>query len=156
SANGNLIQGNLIGTNPNGTVSLGNGTGVLIGFSNAAGNTLGGNTPGTANLISGNFGDGVLFNPSLGPGNVVMGNLIGTDITGKKALANSQDGIEISGSGVVIGGTAPGDGNVISGNAGDGILMIPNFDFSLPASDNLVAGNLIGTDSAGTKPIGNG
>jgi hypothetical protein len=156
SGNGNLVQGNLIGTDPTGTISLGNGTGVLIGFANAASNTLGGSTAGTANLISGNFGNGVIFNPSLGPGNVVLGNLIGTDITGTKALPNFGDGIQIAASGVVVGGTAPGDGNVISGNFDDGILMFSNSFFSVPANDNLVAGNFIGTDSTGTQAIGNG
>ncbi len=73
AASGNLIEGNLIGTDPTGTIAMGNGAGVLIGFSNAANNTLGGTAAGAGNLISGNFGDGVLLNPALGPGNVDPG-----------------------------------------------------------------------------------
>ena len=95
SASGNLIEGNLIGTDPTGTVPLGNGVGVLIGFSSAANNTLGGTTAGAGNLISGNLGDGVLLNPALGPGNMILGNRIGTNSTGTAALANQGNGVEI-------------------------------------------------------------
>ena len=104
AANGNVIEGNLIGTDPTGTVALGNGVGVLIGFSNAANNTLGGTAAGAGNLISGNFGDGVLLNPALGPGNMILGNRIGTDITGTIALPNQGNGVEIDGSNVTVGG----------------------------------------------------
>ena len=155
AANGNAIEGNLIGTDPTGTVALGNGVGVLIGFSFAAGNTLGGTAASAGNLISGNFGDGVLLNPDFGAGNTILGNRIGTDITGTVALPNQGHGIEIDGSGVIVGGTAPGAGNVISGNDRDGIVIIANGSFDVPADDNLVEGNFIGTDATGTRPLGN-
>jgi hypothetical protein len=154
--NNNLIQGNKIGTDPGGTIALGNGTGVLIGFSNSGSNTLGGTATGAGNLISGNFGDGVLLNPTLGPGNVIQGNLIGTDVHGTTGLGNGGSGINIAASGVQVGGTAPGAGNVISGNGEWGVLITPSFAFFTPANDNLVEGNLIGTDATGTIPIGNG
>jgi hypothetical protein len=156
AANGNSVQGNLIGTGPTGTVALPNGLGVLIGFSNAANNKLGGTAPGAGNLISGNFGDGVLLNPALGPGNAIQGNLIGTDITGTTALPNGANGVEDSASGVLIGGTMPRAGNVISGNAQDGVLIDASFAFFLPVNDNLVQGNFIGTDATATIPLGNG
>jgi hypothetical protein len=155
-ANSNLIQGNKIGTDPSGTIALGNGTGVLIGFSNSANNTLGGTTTGAGNLISGNFGDGVLLNPTLGPGNIIQGNLIGTDVHGTSSLANLGSGVEIAASNVQVGGTDPGAGNVISGNAQFGVLILPSFFFFTPANDNLVQGNLIGTDKTGAMPVGNG
>ncbi len=155
AANGNAIEGNLIGTDPTGTVALGNGAGVLIGFSFAAGNTLGGTTASAGNLISGNLGDGVLLNPDLGAGNTILGNRIGTDLTGTVALPNQGSGVEIDGSGVIVGGTAPGAGNVISGNDLDGIVIIANGNFDVPADDNLVQGNFIGTDATGTRPLGN-
>jgi len=156
AANGNLIQGNKIGTDPTGTIPLANGTGVLIGFSNAANNTLGGMAARASNLISGNFFDGVLLNPALGPGNMILGNRIGTDITGTNALANQGNGVEIDASNVTVGGTADRAANVISGNGLDGILIDTNFVFDLPSSDNLVEGNFVGTDATGTRPLGNG
>src|SRR5205823_1727056 len=103
-----------------------------------------------------NFGDGVLLNPTLGPGNVIEGNRIGTDVSGTRILANRGNGVEIAASDVQIGGTAPGAGNLISGNAQDGILIAPSFSFFTPANGNLVQGNLIGTDATGTAPLGNG
>ena len=59
-SNDNLVEGNYIGTNADGTQILGNsGNGVEISsFSDY--NTIGGTTPGARNLISGNVGDGVL------------------------------------------------------------------------------------------------
>jgi hypothetical protein len=155
-ASGNSVEGNLIGTDPTGKIALGNGAGVLIGFSNAANNTLGGSAPGAGNLISGNFGDGVLLNPALGPGNMILGNRIGTDVTGTVALPNQGSGVEIDASGVTVGGVGPGAGNVLSGNAEDGLVIIANFNFDLPADNNLVEGNFVGTDATGTKPLGNG
>ena len=47
-------------------------------------------------------------------------------------------------------------GNVISGNAQFGVVISPSFFFFTPANDNLVQGNLIGTDKTGTMPVGNG
>jgi large repetitive protein len=48
-----------------------------------------------------------------------------------------------------VGGTASGAGNVISGNTEDGIVLGGD------ASSNLVQGNLIGTDAAGTSAVPN-
>ena len=75
-------------------------------------------------------------------GNVVAGNLIGTDATGNVSLGNEFGGmqLDIGATGNTIGGTASGAGNVISGNSQEGIL--------LEDADNLVAGNEIGTNSA--------
>src|SRR5438552_1435134 len=55
------IQGNLIGTDLNGTADLGNtGDGVSINDSAFAANvTIGGTDPGARNVISGNDGDGM-------------------------------------------------------------------------------------------------
>ncbi len=65
-------------------------------------------------------------------------------------LGNSGDGIGLSDSGDnTIGGTAAGAGNVISANGGDGI-----FATSEIFGDNLIEGNLIGTDITGTHPAG--
>ncbi|MBA2622612.1 MAG: hypothetical protein H0U88_03195, partial [Chthoniobacterales bacterium] len=50
---------------------------------------------------------------------------------------------------LLIGGTAAGAGNVISGNAGSGIALAA-------APNALVQGNLIGTQKDGISPLGNG
>ena len=55
-ASGNVVQGNKIGTDPTGTIALGNSAGVLLGYASAANNLIGGTAPGAGNLISGNYG----------------------------------------------------------------------------------------------------
>ena len=64
-------------------------------------------------------GDGIYaFNAG---GNVIVGNFIGTDATGERAVLNSANGVLIDGSSNnTIGGTAVGARNVISGNIGPG------------------------------------
>ncbi len=69
-------------------------------------------------------------------------------------MGNGSDGIEIeNASDNIIGGVSTMDRNVISGNAGNGVLIVqyPN----LSASNNQVFGNYIGTNAAGTAPLGN-
>ena len=170
NASGNVIAGNYIGTDVTGTMSdptpgspnsgdeFGNGLdGIRITFSSD--NQIGGTTSVDRNIISGNLGLGVnITNPS-SSNNRVQGNYIGTDVTGMNALSNSPNG---GGGGVgivnapnnLIGGTAPGAGNVISGNGllttGTGVAI--NFPDS---TGNRVEGNIIGLNVNGTEPLGN-
>jgi hypothetical protein len=59
-----------------------------------------------------------------GDGNVILGNFIGTDVTGLLYRGNGSHGILIDGGGNnVIGGTAPGDGNLIASNLDAGIAV---------------------------------
>lgn len=93
----------------------------------------------------GRTGEGIHL--STNGGNVIEGNFLGTNITGTDALGGS--GVRIlSGSGNLIGGTAPAARNIISGN-GYGIVMDSN------ASGNIVQGNFIGTDVTGTLALSN-
>ncbi len=92
---------------------------------------------------------------SKGERNVIAGNFIGTDVTGRQARPNgtgvhiwSADPTLIAGHNTV-GGTSPGDRNLISGNNKYGIKIEE-------ASDNIVSGNLIGVDITGTAALGNG
>ena len=147
----NLVQGNLIGLNATGTVGLPNGQGGLRIESD--GNILGGTVTGARNIISGNNGFGVSLGGN-GVGSTVQGNYIGTDITGTARISNvSGVGIgDIDASrqnSILIGGTAAGAGNVISGNTRDGIALIRT-------SNNRIEGNLIGIDVSGTGNTLNG
>jgi hypothetical protein len=79
---------------------------------------------------------------------VIQGNLIGTDVTGHSPVGNDR-GIGLTGTtGFVIGGPNPGEGNLISGNNGEGVFIING-------SGCKVQGNLIGTDGLGTELIPN-
>jgi hypothetical protein len=145
---GDLIAGNWIGTDATGTRRLGNGTGVSIASNN---NAVGGTAAGDGNTVSGNTQYGVSI---AGSGNVVQGNLIGTDATGTRALGNGTGvvngvGVFINGSNNVVGGTAAGAGNTISGNRPYGV------EIQLAGGGNVVQGNKIGTDATGTAPLPN-
>lgn len=118
---GSIIAGNFIGTDASGTVAqANNGRGVKIeGSSN---NRIGGTTTADRNVISGNFTAGVeIFRDEFagGPipsGNVILGNFIGADATGTTNVFNGGNGINLLGaSDTVVGGTAPGAGNLIRG-----------------------------------------
>ncbi len=79
-----LVQGNIIGLNPAGTVKIENGaTGVQI-TNGAQSNTIGGTTAAARNIISGNHAQGITI---LGAGtnlNLVQGNYIGVNVNGSR------------------------------------------------------------------------
>jgi Astacin (Peptidase family M12A) len=149
---GNFFQGNFIGTDPSGTNAVPNGDcGVYV--DNAAGtNTVGGLTPSAANVISANLDIGVAIVGANDNGNIVEGNFIGTDITGRKPLGNVYAGVAIYGGsqGNLIGGTSAGARNIISDNGTYGVTL-----GAAGTSGNIIEGNLIGTDITGTNALGN-
>jgi parallel beta-helix repeat protein len=149
---GNVVQGNNIGTNAAGTAALPNGDRGVIIQASAADNTIGGTAAGAGNLISGNMGRGVDIFGSGTTGNQVLGNHIGTTLDGTAALPNSDDGVAIDfgATANIIGGTAAGAGNLISGNTNNGVEM-----FGDGTANNQVLGNYIGTDVTGTSALGN-
>lgn len=140
-----VVLGNLIGTNAAGNAGLGNAIqGIAIGVSST---TIGGTVPGARNVISGNAGVGVAI---VGGGAVLLGNYIGTNATGTGAVPNVQQGVLITGPSNTIGGLGAGAGNLISGNGGNGVLVV-----GTGANFNLIQGNLIGADVTGTGVIPN-
>jgi VCBS repeat protein/BACON domain-containing protein/S-layer family protein len=139
--NGYLVEGNYLGTNIAGSAaSLQDaGSGISYGGDNS---TIGGTVSAARNIIRG----GVALN---GSGNSVQGNFLGTDVTGTVGLnPESPPGVVFSGSNNVIGGTTAGAPNVISGNGGASGI-------NGEGVNNLIQGNLIGTDITGTVAIGN-
>lgn len=115
---GNLVQGNSIGTDSTGTVDLGNGQEGVFLDGGTSGNTI------VGNVISGNQLDGILLSAA-GSGNQIKGNKIGTTAAGTGDLGNTHNGIRIvGGSGTIVGGTAAGAANVISGNDANGVAVL--------------------------------
>lgn len=105
AAANNVVRGNFIGTNSAGTAALGNnGSGVVI---QAADNTIGGAVAAHRNVISGNSANGVSLGSNFAAGNIVAGNYIGVGANGTTAIANSDNGVQISNlaSGNTVGGT---------------------------------------------------
>jgi len=169
-SNGNLIQGNYIGTDINGTVALGNVNGIALsgGSSN---NQIGGDdaadgaTDGVVrarNIIAGNNNDGINISNSGGQsnGNIIKGNYIGVNASGTAAIPNNFSAITLAGvAGTQIGGTTAGAGNLLSGNNQNGVGMNESSPGSgqpnLPVTNTHIEGNLIGTNAAGTAAIRN-
>ena len=115
------IEGNFIGTDPSGTIDLGNGRGIRI--EDTSNTIVGGVAPEARNLVSGN---GPTSGVSIGisSGVKVQGNLIGTQKDGISPLGNSGDGVEVSSaSGNLVGGAVAGSANTIAFNGGNGVQI---------------------------------
>ena len=148
--NHTIIQGNIFGLDINGTTAVKPDTSSNILIESGACNTLvGGTEADERNIISGAF-IGVAFSDWPSYQNTVIGNYIGTDITGMKSIPN-QDGIAIfTVSYSRIGGTEDGEANLISGNR-NGISLN-----GWSASDNIILGNSLGYDATGEANLPNG
>jgi hypothetical protein len=146
----NIVQGNYIGTDASGTAAIPNGMEGIWIAPGAQDNTIGGSSPQERNVISGNDLFALNISGRGATGNMVKGNYIGVDATGSAALANGH-GLVISDGpqNNIIGGSASGEGNVISAN-GTGVLIRRD-----GTSANVVIGNHIGTDASGSQPLGN-
>jgi titin len=158
----NVVAGNYIGTDVTGTKALGNGTGVVIS-AGAHMNRIGSSgrvavAAAERNIISGNVEAGILIQDSGSDQNVMAGNFIGTNASGTTALGNGGH------AGIIIwlgakanrigsrgdAASAPAERNLISGNLHFGIHISGS-----GTDSNIVAGNYIGTDVTGSKPLGN-
>ncbi|HET6327078.1 MAG TPA: LEPR-XLL domain-containing protein [Planctomycetaceae bacterium] len=81
---------------------------------------------------------------------IIAGNFVGVETDGVTTAANNGSGIALTNStGNTIGGPSLLDGNIVSGNSQQGILLSGS-------STNIVENNYIGTDATGTIALGNG
>jgi titin len=160
---GVTIQGNRIGTNATGTAALPNQSyGIRVAPQSQTSGTpfptgsggpvvIGGAAAGAGNLISGNVRSGLSINGA----STIKGNRIGTNAAGTSAIPNSTDpnlvsgAVELTGAGITFGGSAAGEGNLVSGNARYGVSITGT---NVP----VVQGNKIGTTASGTGDLGNG
>lgn len=136
----NKVLGCFIGTDATGTMALGNGSGLETAgiVTDTDMHTIGGSTASDLNVISGNFGQGLILG---GRAHSVRGNYIGTDVSGSLPLGNQYDGINIAGGqfstamgsigantiatdticGIVSGNDRPQCGNRIAFNGRNGV-----------------------------------
>jgi hypothetical protein len=128
-----VVTGNFIGTDVTGTAPLGNATYGVFAEANAA--TIGGSAAGAGNVVSANGTDGMSIN---GAGITVQGNFVGTDLTGQFALGNGNRGMVLYGTNALVGGAAPGEGNIVAHNATAGVVVLGN-----GALGNAIRGNSI-------------
>ncbi len=147
---GHWIEGNFIGTDVSGSRNLGNsGDGVRI--DDSSGNTIGGAVTAARNVISANGRSGVRMQGATTTGNSVFGNTIGTDVSGRLDRGNRVMGVWIVGApGNRIGGPEAGQGNLISGNDVNGVVIAYE-----TATNNVVESNFVGTTRSGNEAIGN-
>ncbi len=150
----NLIAGNLIGLAPDGLRRLHNlSHGVDIN-NHSSNNIIGGSTAAERNVVSGNDAEGIEVSHGWATtGNQVLGNFVGTDISGNVATAETRNGwhgvhIEDGPTGTLVAG------NVI-GNNGLGGVSIDGFETGFYPVGNQVTNNRIGVALNGT-PIPNG
>src|ERR1051325_11418975 len=117
------VQGNLIGSDVTGTNDLGNGSGVRIIDSSSC--LIGGTNAAARNIIVGNGRGGIEGLGVSVSNNVIQGNFIGTDLTGRLALGNGSFGLLFeAGQANLIGGTVAGAGNTIAYNMGNGVELL--------------------------------
>jgi CSLREA domain-containing protein len=149
----NDVQGNRIGSNAAGTGPLPNNVGILI--RDASDNLIGGGVVRSdRNYISGNTLEGIRIEVSgptaLSERNQIFGNYIGTNFTGTAAISNGTSGVKIAGGFQnEVGCAFSGSGNLISGNAGEGVELTGG------GGKNFVQGNFIGVKSDLTSDLGN-
>jgi len=152
-AHDNVIAGDFIGTDALGTAHAtaisdlqAHGVHMEQGTYN---NLIGGVQPASRNVIGGNARSGVGLWHAGTNGNQIFNNLIGLSPDGKHNLGNRLHGIDLNygASYNIVGGTGPGQRNVISGDGGKGV----EFSHTSQTSHNDVIGNYIGTDVTGTS-----
>ena len=150
NADSNIIAGNYVGVDRTGTYALRNYDGISVEGTSKY-NIIGSYSVAGRNLVSGNVAYGI---PVFGAGcnnNTIIGNYIGTDVTGTIAIPNTygvlfDDGASFN----LLGGRKSGAGNLLSGNSGYGVFIYNN-----STNSDTVRGNLIGTKAGGTQALPN-
>lgn len=150
NSDSNTIANNYVGTDRSGTFALRNYDGISIEGTSKF-NIIGSYSSNGRNLVSGNVAYGI---PVFGAGcnnNIIIGNYIGTDITGSVAIPNTYGVLFDDGACYnMLGGKKIGATNLISGNSGYGVFIYNN-----STNSDTVVGNLIGTNHSGLGSLPN-
>jgi hypothetical protein len=149
------IQGNTIGLNAAGTGVLGEGSVILQAVSGGsiAPSLIGGNFASARNLISnGPQGSGHGIYAYGVSGLTIQGNYIGCNAAGNAVVGIGHWGVSIEGGtsfggSAQIGGTGPGEGNVIAGGTEGGVRVV--------GTTATIEGNFIGIAPGLSVPLGN-
>jgi PKD repeat protein len=115
------LQGNYVGTDATGTFAVPNYTGIQV--SNSSNNiSIGGDSIKELNVISGNLQRGLDIEMY---SSIIIGNYIGTDVTGLHPLGNTDCGIYLRNLSHdnVIGGINTGEANIIAYNGKEAIYF---------------------------------
>jgi parallel beta-helix repeat protein len=141
TSNGNIIRGLQIINFSNAAVALlGGAQNNIVGGDRS----VGAGPLGQGNLLSGNGSFGVGIWDTDTSFNTIIGNYIGTDLSGTAAWSILRDGVHINGASYnqII-------DNLISGNEQNGLYICCS------GEGNTVRNNCIGSDISGLNPLGN-
>src|SRR5204862_2341163 len=100
--------------------------------------------PGQVSGYNATGGSGIALSGS--GGDLIIGNYLGTDVTGTSALGNSYAGIAIASTNNTVGGTTSAARNLVSGSV---------YGVAVASNGNLIGGNYIGANAAGTGAVPN-
>ena len=125
---GNTLAGNFIGTDATGAAAPNGRNGILL--NNSLEDVIGGGAAGDRNLISGNAGSGVGITGNYTGDESIEGNFIGTSRLPQMPQGNGLDGVLVSASDILIGGTNAGQANVIAFNRGAGVSVFGTTSYS--------------------------
>ncbi len=146
----NVVTGNFIGVDPDGSTVVGTNLGIQINFTN--GNVIGGTDPAARNVMASMGGDLIQAD---GNGTIIQGNYLSLSAAGTVGIGAAQRAIDVEvGDNVMIGGSAPGAANVVGTWSVRAVQLGEAGAFN--ASNVTVQGNLIGTDATGTVELSNG
>jgi len=144
ASGGNLVLGNIIGLDATGTQAMGNGVGIGIAGAN---NIIGSLEAGQNNIISASAFEGIGACDYIDHGNQIIGNYIGTDISGTLDRGNNGVGVYVE---------CGAYDNLVQGNL-VGANHLAAVVFGDHSSDfNVAIGNRIGVTLDGDQPLLNG
>lgn len=156
SADGpNFVQGNYVGTSLSGDAIPNDTSGIYVSSSSSQLiGAVGGLDNGLGNVIGQNGGNGITLAVNLapGPGQIVVGNYIGTNAN-DEVLGNGSRGIRIHGTANEIGAGASAASNLLVDRANviayneDGAIALSDL-----ATDNALRGNVLYANG-GAEPI---
>ncbi|MFI5458998.1 MAG: MBG domain-containing protein, partial [Isosphaerales bacterium] len=130
---------------------------IVLNGASAGSTTNGLNVTATGSTVKGlvinGFGGSGIVIYAGGSSNLVQGNLIGTSADGTQAVGDGYAAISIQGgaSSNTVGGVSSSARNILSANKDWGVVI-----FGTGTTNNLVEGNYVGTNEAGTAPLANG
>ena len=143
---GTVIAANYFGTDVTGTVggvyaNAGNSIHLTGGASSSV---IGGTDPSDRNILGASGSDNLIITGAGTDGNKVVGNYIGTDVSGMLALGGPSDAVDIQSDA----SATEILNNLISGSGEDGIDIDG-------AGGTIIQGNWIGVDATGINALGN-
>jgi hypothetical protein len=143
-SSGTRITGNWIGLEASGQMTI---PGGLYGIWLRRPAEVGGADVGQGNVVAGQSVAGVYIDGVTASGAIVRGNRIGSDPEGNLGLGNGYGVRIFSSNDHLIGGSAPGEGNLITASNADNLRLEGG------SSRVRIEGNRIGTDLGGTVAL---